>query len=152
MPAFLGLIPPKVWLILAGVLALGGFAVYERHEGASKVEAKVEKADAKAVAKTAKLQDTAQTESITAGEIYEKAVGIPAVDDVGLLCEHTVSAPLPKAPVGPAPGSAPAAERGEGPAFDPTGALLTRAREADAQIVYLQMRINLLESEMMGAP
>lgn len=158
MLALLKLVPLKDWLYLSLIVALlGGFASYtihERHVG----EAKIEAAEAKAVTKAndvvAKDDAAAATTESTDAIIYEKAVAVPALGDIGIVCKRasgSVSLPAPDSQQRTDARDA-AADSPVGPAYDPSGAALTRAAQADAQIVYLQGRVHELEAQMNGAP
>ena len=74
----------------------------------------------------------------------KRDVPVPSVTVIGLVPATAAGAATAA--------SQPSANGGSGLTFDPSGALLTRAREADAQITYLQARIRELEAEMKGAP
>jgi hypothetical protein len=152
MPALLALVPLKDWFYGAIIAALLAFGIHyhslEKQEHAAKVVAIAAQAQVKAVDKTAETTET-QSE-----DIY-KAVIIPAVGDVGVDCvrKHASSSPLPAAsPVAGAPVGEQPADGTAGPSYDPSGAALTRAKAADAQIAYLQRRIHELETQMNNSP
>lgn len=155
MAAILSLLGNKYVLIgLALAAFLGLYTLHERN-----VEhAKDISAAAKVVAKDNKIvaagTATAQATETQNALIFKQAVAIPPVGDLGIVCKRAPrGVPLPPAGAVPAPraGEHPV-DGGEGPAFDPSGALLTRAREADAEIAYLQGRIHELEKQMNDAP
>lgn len=150
MLALLKLIPWKDVFYGAIIVGLVGFIF---HKG----EARIEAADAKLAAHAAQIDaavlKTAQTQETQSAIIYKQAVSIPAVADLGLVCHKASGGEVPAAnPITAAPAGAEPADSGVGPAYDPSGPLLTRAREADAQISYLQRRVHELEAEMNGAP
>lgn len=154
MLAFLKFLSPKEWLIVACLIALavGGAWLY-RH-GELRIEAQDKKLEAKqdkqVAAVTATAKDTESHDAI----IYEKAVVIPPVGDIGVECvrKPTSAVSLPKAGAGQGATTDGAADSREGPTYDPSGPALTRGRNADAQIVKLQARIRELETQMNGAP
>ncbi len=143
--------------VLIGLALIGLISWYTVHE--RNVEhAKDISAAAKVVAKDNKIvaagTATAQATETQNALIFKQAVAIPPVGDLGIVCQRparsvSLSPPSPR----PAPGAGEhPADGGEGPAFDPSGALLTRAREADAEIAYLQGRVHELEAQMAAAP
>jgi len=159
MPAFLALIPTKDWIYCAVLLALigafGAYTIHERHEGAAKIEAAAAKAVTKANGEVAKDNAVAATTESQNATVYERAISIPAIGDIGIVCQRAAprSISLPAARAGSAPGIREQPADGTvGPQYDPTGAALTRAHDADAQIIYLQGRIHELEAQMNGAP
>jgi hypothetical protein len=153
MPAILKLVPAKVWLWLA-LLVAGVVYVVHNHHNAEQL------ASVKQVAIAAQNTDkrvaaAAQTTETQSALIYKQVVSIPPVGDIGIECvRHAPSSgKLPAAtPVAAAPTGDTTLNSGGGPTFDPSGALLERARKADAQIAYLQRRIQELETEMKNAP
>jgi hypothetical protein len=151
---FLKSIPAKDWLYIAAIAALLVFGLHERHVGAAKVIARATQAQAVAVKKVDTAQTGAASTEKQAGVVYvEKAVRIPAIGDIGVVCKRSGGGQVP-ATAGSQPAAAhqQPADGGAGPAFDPSGALLRRAAAADAQIAYLQARVKLLEHEMESAP
>lgn len=158
MTALLALIPARIWLYLglAAVFAgaFGWYTVHERHiehvKDIAAATAVVNKDNAIVAADDASAK-TSEAQNVL---IYKQAVSIPAVADIGIVCQRAPgSIPLPAADsvTSAAAGNA-TADGGKGPSFDPTGAALTRARNADAQIVYLQRRVAELEKQMNEAP
>ena len=145
----------KEYAYAAIAAALLAFGVYERAHLINEGEQKIEAADAK-VAAAAKIHDAdvtalAQSKSTTIGEIYEKAVRVPAVADLGVVCHAPDSGSVPEA-AGSIPSSAGAAlVVGGGPAFDPTGPALTIGREDDAMILALQNQVQVLMDAMNGS-
>jgi len=152
MTALLSLISPRV--VFYGILAslLLAFGIHYKHlENEVQRTAVVAKAAQDDVKKVDATAQSTETQSV----LLYKAVLIPAVGDIGISCvRHTTGgSPLPATntiagtPVGSTtPNSA------VGPEYDPTGAALTRAKAADAQIAYLQRRVKELETQMNGAP
>lgn len=152
MLALLKLIPWKDVAYLAVILGLVGW-IY--HKGEAHVEAQDKQVATAAQTQVAKIDATAQTTESQNAIIYEKAVIIPAVGDIGVECvrQSASSGSLPAAGAGKGTAaSQPSANGGSGREYDPSGALLTRAHQADAQITYLQGRVRELESQMNGAP
>lgn len=142
-----------VALLLAGLF--GGYTLHERNVQHTKDVAAAAKIVKKANAIVAADESHAQTTETQSVLIYKQAVSIPAVADIGIVCQRTAphSVPLPAADtVKSAPVRDDAANRGSGPSYDPTGAALTRAHEADAEIAYLQRRVAELEKQMRDAP
>ena len=152
MGALLSLIPGRVWLYGALAAVLLGLGIHYKHlENEVHNTAVVAKA---AIATVKKDDATAQSTEIQSALIFKQAVSIPAVGDIGVECvRHAGGSALPaaNAVTGTSTGK-PASDRGAGPAYDPTGAALTRANAADAQIAYLQRRVKELETQMNNAP
>jgi len=142
-------------IVLILLLAFSWYTVHERHAGAAKVTAKVAKAVILAETKVSAGAAHAQIRETQNAIIYERAVSVPPVGDIGVVCQRTAprTVSLPAADTGGEPylGNG-AVNSGIGPTYNPTGALLTRAHQADAQIAYLQGRIAELEKQMDDAP
>jgi hypothetical protein len=159
MTALLALIPSRVYeygaIILALSLAFGGYTLHERNLQHAKDIAAAAKVVTKDNAIVAADDSHALTTETQNALIYKQVVSIPAVADIGLVCQHaaprSISLPAAQSVATTAVGND-AAERGVGPTYDPTGALLTRAKLADAEIVYLQGRVAELEKQMNDAP
>ena len=155
MAAILSLLGNKYVLIgLALAAFLGLYTLHERNIQHAKDVAAAAKIVAKdnsiVVADTAAAQATETQNAL----IFKQAVAIPPVGDLGIVCKRAPrSVPLPPAGAVPAPraGEHPL-DSGEGPAFDPSGGVLTRAALADAEIAYLQARVHELEKQMNDAP
>lgn len=133
------------------IIALGAF-LWHYHSLQNQVDrAKVVAAAAQKVVQVD--QATAKTTETQSAIIYKQAVSIPPIGDLGVVCRRASGGQVPPAgPVAAAPTGVGPADSGAGPTFDPTGALLTRAAEADAQIAYLQRRVKELETQMSSAP
>jgi len=149
----------KFWKPLAGALLVGGFLTWFMVHERNIEHAKDKAVDARAVshdnAVVAKDDAAAATQESTNAIIYEKAVAVPAVGDIGIVCKRTAPRSIPlSAPDSQQRADARdrAADSTVGPQYDPTGAALTRARLADDQIIYLQGRIAELEKQMNDAP
>jgi hypothetical protein len=152
MLALLKLIPIKDYIYGAIIAALLVFIGICKHDHTVVKEVKQIGTAAQAVVKTDDA--TAEKTETQSALIYKQAVVIPAVGDVGIECVRDSSSgalPAPVAGTGAA-ASQPAADSGGGPQYDPSGAALTRARAADAQIAYLQRRVKELEAQMNAAP
>ena len=152
MLALLKLIPFKDYLWGALVVVLLAVGIHYRN---LEHEVHETKAIGKAAVAQVKKDDAqAQTTETQNAIIYEKAVAIPAIGDIGISCVRNAgSSAVPAPSTVEAPGAGVAApDRTEGPPYDPSGAVLTRGADADAQIVYLQGRIKELEDQMNGAP
>ena len=146
---------PKEILLIIVLIALTCGGIYLYRHGEQHIETQDAKLAALAQAKVATVETTAKDTESQSAIIYKQAVIIPAVGDIGDECvrKPSSSSVVPAASGGTgAATSQPSAVGGGGLTFDPSGAILTRAREADAQIVYLQARIRELEAEMNGAP
>jgi hypothetical protein len=158
MTALLALIPSRAYLygaiVLVLALAFGGYTIHERGVQHAKDIAAETKAVTKANVVVAADDAHAQTTETQNAIIYRQAVAIPAIADIGLVCQHAArSVPLPAAgAVTATPARDSQADSGSGHAADPSGAILTRARDADAQISYLQGRVAELEKQMRDAP
>lgn len=157
MGAILAGIGVKDYVYAALILALiGSFALYTHHErviGANEALAPVAVLAQKAqVAVSVGTAIAAGTEKDN-GNAYKAAVAAPRPADLGIVCHGSGSGAVPKTDTGsPAGTGQPAADRGVGPAFDPSGAVLQRAAAADAQITYLQGRVKELEAQMESSP
>ena len=159
MTALLALIPSRLYeyagVALLCSLLFGGYTLHERNlQHAKDIAAagKVVKKDNAIVAADDSHALTTETQSAL---IFKQVVSIPAVADIGVVCQRTASGSvsLPKADaVATTAVGNDAPERGVGPTYDPTGALLTRAKLADAEIAYLQRRVAELEKQMNDAP
>jgi hypothetical protein len=159
MSALLALIPSRVWLVggafAALMLVIGWYTLHERHvEHAKDVAAAavVAKKDNAMVAADDTHAQTTETQNATT---YTQAVAAPAVRNLGVVCQRAAarSVPLPAASTVETAGARDAAPVGRsGPSEDISGAILTRAHDADAQISYLQGRVAELEAQMNGAP
>jgi hypothetical protein len=154
MPAFLAAISVKDWLYaLAFILLVCGFA-YERehliHEGAQRAAVADAKLAAAVLAKNKAIEGAAQAASNQIGVIYEKAVAVPPVGDLGVVCHAPRSNRVPEAAAsGPvAAGAAPVV--GDGATYDPTGPALTVGRDDDALIRALQDEVRALLDAMNG--
>ena len=159
MTTLLALIPSRVYeyagVALLCSLLFGGYTLHERHVQHAKdvaaAEVVVKKDNAIVVADDSHALTTETQNAL----IYKQVVSIPAVADIGVVCQRTAprSVSLPAADaVAATPIGNDAAERGIGPAFDPTGAALTVGGKADAEIGYLQRRVAELEKQMNDAP
>jgi len=152
MLALLKLIPIKDYLWAALLLVVGCFALHYRSmEKEIHQFAAVGKA---AVVQVKKDDAQAQTTETQNAIIYEKAVAIPAIADIGISCvRHASGSQVPAA--NPVAGAVPrdhASDGEQGPPYDPSGAILTRGAQADAEIIYLQARIAELEKQMNEGP
>jgi hypothetical protein len=147
----------RLELTLAGVilvlLGIGGFALYERHEGAKSIEKK----DAVLVAQQAdrvKRDEMAATSSIAKEEVqHDVQVTAPVIPSPALECVRVVPtyprAVLPAAAAaGPSDGTAhvPAAT---GARFDPSAAVKKVGERADADMKELQ---DYVASVCLAAP
>ena len=159
MTALLALIPSRAYeyAAVAFVCALlfGGYTLHERNIQHAKDIAAAAKVVAKENAIVAADDSHALTTENQNALIYKQVVRIPAVADIGVVCQRTaprsVSLPAADAVATTAVGNDTAVSR-VGPTFDPTGAALTRGHDADAEIVYLQGRVAELEKQMNDAP
>jgi cell division protein FtsB len=155
MLALLKLVPIRDYFYGVVILALLALLAYVYRHG----EIHVEKLDAKVAAvaekKSAVSEVSAKAQENTNAIIYKQAVSVPAVGDLGVECvRHTSGSGVVPASITGAAASAGVAtvNSGSGHTFDPSGAILTRAHDADAQIAYLQARVKELEAEMNSAP
>lgn len=149
--ALLALIPIKDWtygIIIAALLAFGmHYHSLEKQEHEAKAVAISAQNDVK------RIDIAAQTTETQSALIYKEIVRIPDVPDVGIVCRNTSHSTLPaaNAVAGTSTGN-PAPDSAVGPGYDPSGAALTRAKAADAQIAYLQRRVHELETQMNNSP
>jgi hypothetical protein len=152
--AFLAALP---WKDIAWGTVVLGLAAWIYHGGEKHIEAADTKVAVVAEHKTAAAQTAATNTETQSAIIYKQAVAIPAVGDIGIDCVRDAPAggslPAPVALTGASPREQSTdSASGYSAGFDPSGAVLTRAAQADAQIAYLQRRVHELETEMNAAP
>lgn len=151
MTALLSLISPRV--VFYGILAslLLAFGLHYRNLDHQAQQAKVVAIAAQNDVK--RIDIAAQTTETQSALIYKEIVRIPDVPDIGVVCRNTSRSalPTPDAVPGTTIGK-PAPDSTVGPEYDPSGAALTRAKAADAQIAYLQRRVHELETQMNNSP
>ena len=138
------------------VVLLVGFGVYTHHErviGADEALAPVAVLAQKAQLQTAVGSAVAAATEKDNANAYTAARAAPAPAALGLVCHNAGSSEVPETVgvVATRIGVQPTVG-GSGPSFDPSGPALQRAREADAQIVYLQGRVRELETQMESSP
>lgn len=145
--------------VYAGIIAavVGAFAYYTHHErviGADEALAPVAVLANKAKVEVAVGTAVAQSTETDNAKTYTAVIAAPAVPDLGIVCHYdTGRSDVPEAAASaPAPAGEPTLDSGVGPAFDPSGAILQRARDADAQVTYLQGRVHELEAQMVASP
>lgn len=158
MGALLALVPLKDWIYCGIIVALlAGFGVYTHHErvvGADEALAPVavlaQKAQLQIAVGTVKAADTEKEN----GDQFNAASSAPVADVPHIVCRQAAgSSDVSKASTGIAAAAyKPAVDSGSGPAFDPSGAILKRAAEADAQVTYLQQRVIELQTQMGSSP
>lgn len=158
MLALLKLIPGKVYLYAGiAVAVLVWFNIHnanERKEGADNALAPVAVLAQKAQIQVAAADATAQTTETFDGKQYAEAISGPVPAPLGIVCHrYTGSSDVPEA-VGVVATriGGPTVDSGSGLGYDPSGPALERAREADAEITYLQGRVHELEQQMVSAP
>lgn len=146
-----------LYAALAAAL-LVGFLWYRSHEqniGVQKEATKVTAVATKAQAKVTAGAVIAQTTETENGQKFTAAIAAPAPKPLGIVC-HNDSRDDDQVPeaVGVVATriGVPASDSGSGPGYDPSGAALERAREADAEIAYLQGRVHELEQQMVNSP
>jgi hypothetical protein len=149
---WLALVPLRDWLWAAALVAVLVLLAYERHEGKMAIIAADRRTAMVAEAKDQAIEAAAQSATNTESQIYEKAVAVTPVGDIGILCHAPARGVVPATPAGAAAAVAPAADGAAGPQYDPSGAILTIGAKADAQITYLQNRIKILEDLMNQSP
>ena len=158
MLALLKLIPGKVYLyaaLAAAVLAWYGVHNYnERAAGAATALEPVKVLAQKAQIQVAKADAAAQTTETDNAQKYTTAIAAPAPKSTGIVCHRdTGSSDVPEAVAVTATRiGSPAPDSGGGSSYDPSGPALERARQADAEITYLQGRIHELEQQMVNSP
>lgn len=138
-------------VIAAVIGAFTWYTIHERNIGADEALAPVaviaHKAEVQVAVGTAIAKSTEKDNGID----YVTALAAPAVPDTGLVCHSGAgSREVPQADASSAPGADRQAPDSGG--FDPSGPVLTDARDADAQIAYLQGRVIELESQMNSSP
>lgn len=150
MLAFLKLISPKEWLLVAALAALGAYTAYIFHDGEVRIEKKNAALRAAAVALNTAAEGLANIKEIQIETQYKYIVDSAPVADTGLVC-HNAAPEQPSA--AESTGSANPAAPDVLPSgnFDPSGATLTLLRAADAQVNALLDRNAELEAELEGA-
>lgn len=151
--------PYKAYLwaaVAAALICAAGWAVYhERHIGVKEEVAVVQKASAKQEVIEQKAAATAAVSETKASTLYEETNRAPAPAELPIECVRHSPSAVPVQDPGTASGAAavdqPATNSGDGPEFNPSGPLLERAKQADAQIIYLQARVKLLEKLIADA-
>lgn len=158
MLALLKLIPGKAYLYAGIVIAvLTWYGVHNHNERAAGAAAALEPVKVlaqKAQIQVAKADAAAQSTETSNGQKYVAAVAAPAPKPLRIVCHNSAdSGEVPEA-VGVVATriGVPASDSGSGPGYDPSGAALERAREADAEIAYLQGRVHELEAQMVNSP
>jgi hypothetical protein len=155
-----GLSQGAMELIAIGAAALaagGGVLAYNHHErdiGKQEVLAPIAVLAQKAQIKVTTGAAVAQSTEVKNAQTYTAALAAPAVRDLGIVCHSDAGSgevPTTVAVTATRIGNN-AVDGGTGPAFDPSGAILQRAHDADAQITYLQGRVQELEAQMNAAP
>lgn len=152
MLALLKIIPMKDLVYGAAILALIIF-IYSR--GEQHYAAQDAKLTTAAKAEVLAAQTTAQTMETENAAKFDHSNDAPPVTNLGLHCVRLapIGSEVPSSvPVEGASSGEQSSDGGAGRSFDPSGAALTRAREADAQITYLQGRVHELEQEMEHGP
>jgi hypothetical protein len=151
MFALLKLISPKEWLLLAVIVAFGVYTARIYRDGEQRIEAKDAALRAAAVALNKASEQLADIKEISIERTYDKIISAPPIANAGLLCSNTTAAV--KSDTTKSGGSADLATPDVLPtnSFDPSGALLTLSRAADAQVNALIDRNAELEAELRGA-
>jgi hypothetical protein len=132
------------------LVAAGLFCLHIYHDGEAKVEAADKRTAMVAQAKDKAIEATAQAASNQIGVVYEKAVAIPAVADLGVVCHAPRSSPVPQVAGGAVGPVSAAPVVGVGPSYDPTGPALTIGRDDDALIDALQQEVIALMDALNG--
>lgn len=141
------------------IASLVWFGIHERNEGIAKervvlvkLEAETKKVADAAIQHNADVQALAQEKSNHIGEVYEKAVAIPAVGDPGLVCSRPtparsgqVSGASDYRPENPGAPHDPGTDT-----FNPSLGLDAIGIAADAQINALIDQVQALVDEMSG--
>jgi hypothetical protein len=137
--------------LAASILATGIYVVnHERAIGAAKVEKKDAALRAAETALNTASAQLADIKEIEIGRVYEKHISEPAVPNVGLVCHGpAVAAVQPNSSSDRPELNGPPTPRADD-VFDPSGALLTDSRDADAQIAGLIATVLNLEAELEG--
>lgn len=159
MGALLALIPIKDWIygsIIVGLLAGFGIWIHKHDtkivdEALAPVAVLAQKAQIQVAVGTAVAQSTETANA----KSYDETVAAPAPADLGLVCHSEAASSGIVSQTGTGTEAAvgeQTADSGNGSAFDPSGAILQRAAEADAQIMYLQGRVTELENQMKASP
>lgn len=136
----------------AAALLLGGgvwFDLHVRSEQKTADAAHAETQVVKIIQKDAKISAVAGSEVSSAVQIYKQVVQLPAVADVGVVCQRPRDPAVPAAAAGGSVDHA-AAALPAGPGFDPTGQASTEGRDADAEVVALQAVVRSMQKQMIA--
>lgn len=146
MPASL-----KGYLILFAVLLLLLAGIwFDLHVRSEQKNADIAHAEAqvtRVIQKDAVISEKAQTEVSSAVQIYKQVVQLPAVPDIGVVCQRPGNPAVPAPAAGDSAGHAGAEQRAPD-LRDPSGDLLTVGRSSDALVRYLQVENAALRAEM----
>jgi hypothetical protein len=146
--------PIRAYLVGAAAVALAGgflwYTIHERNIEHAKDVAVAAKVVAKVTKKDKATEDAANTEIQHDVVIFKQAISVPAVGDIGVVCEPARNNPVPGAAAGNGAGQ-PAANGGAGNLYDPSGGLLTIGRRYDAWIRELQAENAALRKELVDA-
>lgn len=153
--ALLKLIPIKDWvylsLIVALGLAFGAYTIHERHIGEAKIEQKDNALRAAATALNTASSKLAQTKETQIVHTFEVAIQAPPVlNTPGLVCANSTPSAVEPAGADHRPEADGASASRADDVFNPSGALRTDARDADAQINGLIDTVLVLEAELQG--
>jgi hypothetical protein len=153
------LAPYKVYAygaLAAAVIGAGLYYTYhERHIGAKEEVAVVDKASAKQEVIERKASNTAAASEAQASTLYDETNRAPPPAQLPIECVRHDQGGVPVQNIGTTSGAAsaskPAADGAVGSEYNPSGPALERGKEADAQIIYLQARVALLEKLIADA-
>ncbi len=140
--------------IIAGLLgAFGWYTIHERDIGAQHVVAKMAVVAHRTEVQLHTVTVTAQKEETQNANAYDRAIAHSRRRNLGIECVRNGASPHG----GDVPGAPAVAEAGvgkhqadvrEAAPYDPSGAALQLAAQADAQVIYLQARVHELEQDM----
>jgi hypothetical protein len=147
--------PIKGYLAAAGLVAvLGAFGWYTYHERSvehAKDIAAEQRVALVAQAKDAKIEQLEEASLTPIENTYHAKIDAAPVADSGIVCHNTVRPGAVPSSASNRPGALSAPNSTEGPTYDPSGAVDTRGRDADAEIVALQGVVKTLVTAMNAA-
>jgi hypothetical protein len=149
-------ITPIKGYLMAGTAALalgafGWYTVHERNVEHAKDIAAEQRVALVAKAKDAKIEQLEDAALVPIENTYHAKIDAAPVADTGLVCHNPVRPSVVPQAADNRPGAPSVPNSTEGPGFDPSGAISTRGRDADAQIVALQGVVKTLVDAMNAA-
>lgn len=139
-------------LVMACAIITGSVFYYRHVEdlGEAKIVALDRKLSEEVKTHNADLDKLAQAQSNSISVIYEKAVAVPNVGDLGVMCVTPGRGRVPTGTTDRPQTAGRTPVVGGATAFDPSGEILTVGRNDDALIAALQAQVADLVARMNG--